>query len=465
MAEENSIKNRVVLSDYAFQRDIENRLFMTELTVEEIEVLREVLDSPLKVSVSQIAANLNISKDKVITILQKLMKSKLFSVEGDFIFVDKDMRKYFELHLQKFEEEFVPDMDFLQGLLNAIPIHVLPGWYELPSTSNQIFKGIVENYLLTPKVYERYLKDLRFEDPVLNQIMKEVLGAPGFKIQSKELMHKYALTMNQLEKCILMLEYSLVCSQRFCRVGNQWEGVVTAFQEWQEYVSFQKKTIPTSVAKVEKENVSDFCFVEDLEKLIELLSGGENKTKSQNSVEVVLKLLEKTTIVPRYTQKYVERMIRALHWMDILADEKGVLKITETAKVWLRKSVQEQAATLYRAILLKSDGKYNPFAPYVSRDFREIERGLKRVLKLGWISFEDFLKGLTAAVGQHPQVQLQNRGRRWKYVLPNYSEADVAFIRKVIFEIFFEAGITSIGMCEGRECFCVTPFGRGLIGE
>jgi hypothetical protein len=84
---------------------------------------------------------------------------------------------------------------------------------------------------------------------------------------------------------------------------------------------------------------------------------------------------------------------------------------------------------------------------------------------LGWIYLDDFIAGLTAAIGSQLQVQLQVRGKRWRYALPNYSEVDRVFIKRVILEVFFEGGITAVGTYEGKPCFCVTAFGRSLIGD
>jgi hypothetical protein len=469
MPEENSIKNKVTLSDYQYRKDIDNRLLISALSVSEIEVMREVLDGPLKYSVTQLASNLNVSKEKLSIILENLSKSRLFVLQGDFISVDKERRRYFEIQIQKFDDDFIPNMDFLQGLLNNVPIHVLPTWYDLPSSSNHIFKGIVENYLLTPKTYERYLKRLQFKESKLNQIATDVLTAPGYSIRSKELMEKYSLTLGQFEECIMLLEYSLVCSQSFRQLGNGWEGVVMPFQEWQEYASTQKKTLPKAikdVASIKRQHSDDFAFGKDLANLLRALSQPGLNIPYETYANSIVKLLEKSSILGSvFSRDYVEKLVKILLELGLVAVEKNKLMVTQEATAWLKKPVQEHSASVYRLSVILAGSKNNPFSPYGDRDIREIERGLKRVARLGWIYLEDFIAGLTATVGNQMQVQLQARGKRWRYVLPNYSEADRTFIKRVVLEVFFEGGIIAVGTHEGRPCFCVTAFGRSFIGD
>ena len=91
--------------------------------------------------------------------------------QADLLFIDKELRKYFEFHIAKFSDNFEPSFESLQGLLNKVPISVLPTWYSIPRTSDNIFASIVEKYLITPKVYESYLHELTFDDPIINKLL------------------------------------------------------------------------------------------------------------------------------------------------------------------------------------------------------------------------------------------------------------------------------------------------------
>src|SRR5580692_7310262 len=167
-------KNKVCLEDYNFRHEIENRLLMARFSPLDLEVLEEILYSSIKVSVSKLAKTLDLGSEEIQAILGTLSKTGLFTFEGDLICIDKDMRKYFEMQLLKFDPDFKPGMEFLQSLLKRVPISILPGWYSIPRTSNNIFDSIVEKYLLTPQIFNRYLSELSFTNPLLSHVMNDV---------------------------------------------------------------------------------------------------------------------------------------------------------------------------------------------------------------------------------------------------------------------------------------------------
>ena len=72
---------------------------------------------------------------------------------------------------------FQPDMEFLQGLLKKVPIHCLPAWHAVPRTSNNIFESLVEKYLLSPQIFQRYLSELHFSHPVAISLMNDLFFA------------------------------------------------------------------------------------------------------------------------------------------------------------------------------------------------------------------------------------------------------------------------------------------------
>jgi DNA-binding CsgD family transcriptional regulator len=243
-------KNKVVLSDYNYRRDIENRILMAELTVLEVEVLREIVDGSLKTTLDSLSIDLNIDKKELTSILKKLSPSKLFRLDNEALIIDKEMRKYYESQIIKFDDDFEPGMEFIQGLLSKVPIHILPQWYSITRIMDNIFFSITQKYLLTPKIYENYLQDLQFDEPYINKILQDVHKAPDFKVSSRELMQKYSLSREEFEECMLYLEYNFCCCLSYNRVGNTWEEVVTPFHEWREYLKHLHKNTPEPIKDV-----------------------------------------------------------------------------------------------------------------------------------------------------------------------------------------------------------------------
>lgn len=385
MPENLTCKNNIVLSDYNYKRDIENRLLMSELSVFEVDVLKEVLDSSLRFSAEHLADILRASEKDVVAVLKKLSRSKLVSCHHNIIHVDKEMRRYYEFQMMKFDDEFEPGMEYLQGLLSKLPIQALPGWYSLPNSCESIFASIVENYLHTPKIYERYLQTLQFEDEAMEGIMHDVFAAPDFKANAKTLIQKYELTREQFEEYMLLLEFNFVCCLGYNRVGDRWHEVVTPFYEWRNYLQFEDNTKPKAI-----QDTATIIRQENYNKKVDPEAALENYRKT----------------IKRYR--------------EMLGLE------------------------------------------YTERDMREVERSLNRVSKAGWIYFDDFMKGFTAPIGKIGPVVLQ-KGKRWRYALPEYTEQDQRFIETVIAEGLSRAGMVELGTHNDRFCFCVTSFGRYLI--
>src|SRR5205807_9550304 len=136
------------------------------------------------------------------------------------------------------EPDFKPDMEYLQGILRKVPIHVLPLWYAIPRTSNNIFESIVEKYLLTPNAYHRYLSELTFTNPIAARVMHDVFTSPDCRMSSSDIITKYNLTRAEFEEILLLLEFSFVACVTYTRGEDLFLEWVTPFNEWHEYLLF-----------------------------------------------------------------------------------------------------------------------------------------------------------------------------------------------------------------------------------
>lgn len=416
-------KHKVSLADYDYKRDIENRLLLSRLTVDEHAVIEEILFSPIRTTLRKIAKNIDLQEDTVFAILQKLAKTGLISFEEEAVVVDKETRKYFETELEKFEDDFQAGMEFLQHLLKKVPIHVLPHWYAIPRTSNNIFESLIEKYLLTPNIYQRYLMDLNFPDPTLNAIAQDVLKAPGFEVIAQEIQKKYKLTPEKFQEALLTLEFHFVCTLAYRKQEDHWIEVVTLFEEWKEHLLFLKNTTPSTLSKkVEREHSSDFAFVEDLTAALQ---------KSETLTGKLLLKAQKTQLAEIHGGKPI---------------------LTTTGREWLDLSPENKALYLYRQV----QGN--------EKVIREVEKSILRITHLGWVLLEDFLKGVYVPTSEGQSVALKKMGKHWKYQRPLYTPEDLYLIETTVLEHLFEAGITALGTYEGQRCICVTPFGQSLFG-
>ncbi len=431
-------KNKVNLADYNCQQDIENRMLMSDFTTLDIEVLEEILYSPLKISFKKLCRSVGCEESQLLGSLTKLSSTGLVTVNDDAITVDKEKRKYFEFEINRFDPQFKPDMEFLQGLLKKVPIHIMPIWYSIPRTSNNIFESILEKYLLTPHIFQRYLNELNLGDATLNAIIQDVFSAPDFKVSSSDLISKYNLKRRDFEEMILILEFNFACCLTFEKADDHWLEYVAPFHEWHEYLRFFRATEPPCIdpkEPIERSTESDFAF---LEKMSDLLLKAKKKPLAVDKSTAVEKLC--LTKLAEYTD--------------------GKLRTLEAGDAWLDISLENRALFLYRnannRILSLNVGE---------RYVREAEKSIKRVLHGGWLYFDDFLKGVLVPLNEHSVVMLKRAGKHWKYSLPVYGDEEIAILKATIFEWLYELGMVAIGTCRGRDCFAVTHFGRFFFDD
>lgn len=432
-------KNKITLSDYNYRKDIENRLLMSTLTTFEVDLLREILNGSLKTSIRQLSQHLECLESAVATALAKLNPLKLFQLQGETILVDKEVRKYLETQIIKFDDDFEPNMEYLQHLFNKVPIHVLPNWYALSRTADNIFQAVIEKFLLTPKTYERYLSELVFDDQLLNSILKDLLKESNFTILARDLMQKYRLTREQFEECALQFEYNLVGFLSYIKEGDQWEEALTPFQEWRDYQSHIKNSVPQSIKnikEIERTHVKDFGFLIDLNKHLESFMKKPGQPVKSKKLDPL-------------TEKLIQ-----LHLIELRAD---AIYPAPCAAEWLEMNLTDQGLALYRHPTSKIESCHD-------KDLRAIEKSLKSVAYSGWILLEEFKKAFRHPIGTNEPITLKAKGRRWKYNLPQLTERDFALIEKVIFERLYETGMIATGTYKGQPCFCMTPFGVASIG-
>lgn len=456
-------KNKIVLSDYDYQKDIENRLLMSEFTSLDLEVLEEILYSSLTLSLKNLAKTLDLDKEQLRPILEKLQGSGLLTVSDDSILIDKEMRKYYEFQILKFDEDFKPGMDFFQGLLRKVPIQVLPSWYSIPRTSNNIFDSLVEKYFLTPQIFHRYLMELNFGDPVYNEIIKDVYQSENFELPSKVLIEKYHLTRRAFDEMLLHLEFSYVCCLAYKKVNGTLQEMVSPFHEWREYHLFLRDTKPPSIKKeedIQRRKKTDFAFIEEMSTLLEHARKEPLALKKTKPGQYTL-----SKPVAHLTEENAQQALSKLIQLKLADVVSNRVYALESANDWLDMKLENRALYVYRHPLNHFQKEGLSVELVSERALREAEKSIVRALDCGWVYFDDLIKGITVSLNEHQIVMLKRAGKSWKYTLPTYSEEEKMFLKTVIFDYLFEVGMTAIGKHQGNDCFCVTPLGHKFFGS
>jgi len=442
-------KTKVVLSDYPYRKDIENRLSLSTLSLFEVEVLREILHHSLKFPIEQLAEIVETTQKKLTPVLEKLSATKLFKIDHNNLIIDKEMRKYYEFQIERFEEDFEPNLDFVQSLLNKVPIHVLPNWYAISRTSDNIFASIIEKYFLSPKEYRQYLAELQFDDPKIKEIIYDIYHSQNFKVHAADLIKKHKLTREQFEEYILLLEYHFVCCLRYDLENDQWEEVVTPFQEWLDFLLFEKNANPKpiqDIAKIKQNCEKEFWLVKDLVTLIKACSSKKIK---------VSELKSSSLSYPDHLKRLVEVALQ----LDFIKNEKASsIVATERGLLWMNKSIPSQAHDLILNI------PYLNGPLWTMKNIRLIEKSLKVLQTKEWVYLDDFIQGFSGTLGNREPTLLRNKGKKWKYTFPTYHPEELEFVQTVIMERLFELGIVTTGTHKDKPCFSLTHYGAQYIG-
>lgn len=474
-----SRKNKINLTDYEYKLDIQNRLLMSTFVPQDIEVLEEILFGSIQIPLVKLRKNLDLSESDLIEILHKLHKTGLFTLDKESIIIDKEMRKYYDYQIMKFDEDFKPNMNYLQGLLKKVPIHVLPVWYSIPRSSNNIFASMIERYFKTPQIYERYLLDLSLIEPVMSGIVSELFSSPDLELESHHVRQKYNLSRELFEEYMLHLEFNFVCCLNYNRNGDEYTEVISPFQEWSDYLKFKKhhapKAIPAAEA-IQKFTEKKFQFIQDMTYLLEEIIHHPLSLKSSASDqdflfddEVIARLTlgcggKITSPNDQMTwQLYFSRLASRLVRVGLAVRNEEVLSPHHHAPHWLNMEMEDRALYLYRHPNNRTLKMGFSEALDTEKNVREVEKSLERIDSEGWYYIDDFLKGVTCAIGQNEPVALAKEGPNWVYKLPQFNDEELQFMKYVIMQRLYEVGMVDVGVCKGRDCFSLLSFGKDTL--
>ncbi|MCF7806233.1 MAG: hypothetical protein K9M07_06665 [Simkaniaceae bacterium] len=474
-------KNRVNLKDYDYEKDIQNRLVINHLNVQDLSVLEEILYNSIQFLIEDLEESLELNSQNVMESIQKLLPTELFTINGDEITVNKEVRKYFESQLVRFEDDFTPGLDFVQSLLKSIPIHILPNWYQVPKTSNNIFHSLVERYFLTPQLFERYLLDLEIDDHILRSMIDTVFSSPQLQLPAHELIARLNLTEQQFQEYMLVLEFSFVLFTKFEKVGSEYVQIVLPFHEWREYALFVRSTTPCPIKnneEVQPYRMGEYAFSDDMAYVLELsrqsplplvydhndsrwnINPQQRELLAEKLGEFGLKTREELEVFDSYTCNLIQKLLT----LQLAEVDNFHLKPTKAAGEWIRLNPEKRAFFTYKHPMNRIDNDRFSSHLNTERNIREIEKSISRIVDSGWIYFNDFMKGLVIPLSEESRIELRKTGKAWKYNTPDYTEEERSFISMTILEWLFESGIICTGMHNDQICFCTTQLGKSLFG-
>lgn len=457
----NTKKIKISLTDYNYKEDIQNRLILKSLSEDSLQILEEILCSSLQFSFESLSNNLDLSESELYPIIETLAPLNLFNFDGRTITVDKDKRKYFETQITRFEDSFKPNIEFFQNILKSLPIEVLPNWYHVPRSSNNIFQSIIEKYLITPQIYQRYLAEMISGSEMMGEIAKEVLDHPKLEVPVKNILEKFSLNRAEFEEMALLLEFNMLA---FISFSNGVE-VLTPFYEWMQYQSFIKETAPLSISEeVIPFRKYEYAFIQDMADLIALLDRSEIEVFYHKEKDAWTPLATSAALIEAHipvNKEYSTKLINKLLILGLAVIEETFLKPTKAAKEWTQIPIMQRTHTTFKhPHNFLSTQKNSPLA--TQRVIIEIQKSLNTLSSFNWVYFEDFIKSTTIPLSEERQVSLKKVGKSWVYTLPQYTNEEKEFITYIICDWLFESGITQIGSANGKKTFRLTTLGKSI---
>lgn len=456
-------KNKICLLDYNYKKDIENRCLLSSLSELELTTLEEILFSSIKTSISRLSKDLDIQEKTLLPILKKLTSSELIQIDGEIVTIDKKMRKYFEFEYKRFEENFKPDLLFINNLLQKIPIHILPIWYSLPKSSNNIFESIIDKYFKTPHLFERHISNIEHEKEIFLHIIEDVYNAKDFEIEAKVLQKKYDLDKEKYLECILLLEFNFLCFQSYKKTKKGFVEVLSPFHEYKAYLLYLQKTKTASIENtksiIRKRN-TDFGFVKDLSSALKIAKNPISIEQLNDNLKKEISLKDTDIII---TSTYINSVLEKLIDLKFLTKKEDLVKSASKTDEWLGLDYEKKALHLYYHPLNTLKNKNILPILIAEKAIKEAEKSILRVLNNDWVYFDDFKNGILSAIADEKVIKIISHGKAHKYFIPTYTSEEILFVKTIIFERLFETGIIAVGSLNGRDCFRVTKFGKSLF--
>lgn len=452
-------KIKVVLDDYPYLQDIQHRVALNGATPCDIKVLEEILFSSIKTSYDKLLESTDLEPAELNKSLHIFKQIGLIKEESDQLVIDKDLRKFFELEIQRFEEDFNPGIDFLAQIFKKVPIHILPIWYALPRTSTNIFESIIEKYLQTPQIYQRLLSDAQTHEPQLKNIIDLLFTSDHLELDLSFIQQKFSLGQESLFQLIAQLEFNLICCVKYEQIDSTYRGLLTPFAEFKNYLLHLRQTESISVdeTKVNKITLAPYDFVDGLFTLIKCFKNKSFNYPINRNQEIELKeALSENNL--SYLE--LEELMQKLLQVQLIEQKNGMISLNDTSLSFIAMKPESAALVLYRHPLNKPKFSLNIS---VDKAIRECEKASCRLIGKGWVLVDEFLKGLVIPFSEEQLVTLKKQGRKWQYHLPVYSATDLEFINFIFTDWFEKVGVMEQGFFNDKPCIRLTPLGTEIF--
>ena len=464
-----SKRSKINLSDYNYERDIKNRLLMATFSVFEVDLIDNILNSSLIVKIEDLALEMEATSDYLMPFLEKLLVTELFKITGSKLEVSKEMRKYYEFQIKKFDDDFESNMEFIREVLRKVPIGVLPAWYSIPKTADNILVALIDKYFASPMGYKKYIRELRFEDDLLNKITLDIFEQGGRRLSSDSIREKYQISREQFELYMLHLEFNFVGYLLYEKDGDNWHEVIKPFYEWKVYLDNEALVVnELADSDIELLYQEEDNFLEDMRAVVKYL---QEHTIGAVMVEGCYRTSPEecsrlTSLLKRsICQEYLDMLINKLSLLKLIKEDDKYISIEEDNLKEFN-NIDDEELAIY--LLRYRRGAFFNFdidsqLAIDDNNQRNIIKSLSKLLKCEWMYLKTFLRSIEFGIGKARDIHLAREGRHWKYIFPKHSESEENYIKAVVLERAFQSGLLQIGELNGEKCIRLTDLGKSVV--
>lgn len=429
--------------------DLKIRAFLGTLKTDQLPILEEILHSSARTSIDELLEELDAKKSDIEPTLEAFEKIGLLKVQGEEITVVKEMRRLVDVHFERTEEDFEPDVDFALSVMRTLPVQQVPLWYALPKTSTNLRTAIIEKFFMTPALYERHLETTQFEDEVLQKAFDRVRREMA-PMSAKDLQEELGIDDAAFHKIVLILELNFITYLKYTREKGE---LVPELMPIREYSAYAKRVahgalFPQPHDELAPKRPGPFAFLRDLNSFVVLAS--KMHLSEDLSLDSIKKIARELNMPA--DSAYISTLKERALSLRLLENADGELVVGANLEKWERLAEEDRPFCYLRHPSLAYDAD--------EKSVRAAEKSISLIFGKGWIAFDDFIRAALIPLRPEIEVSLTGRGQGCHYAFPVYTEEERALVHHVIFQSLAESGFVETA----DDYFRLSAFGELVFG-
>jgi len=438
-------KHKVDLSEYTVDQDLFFRARLAELEPAITKLLIELFYLSSKTTLQKLKNALDLTEIELKYFIDKIAPFQILFCEQDCVLIDKEVKKKIECFLAKFDEDFIPGIEYFQSLLKQVPINILPTWYSLPRSCDSIFLSLKEKIFQTPAQYLRHIKEVETETYPIQPVVQALLESFAEGLTLYDLKRLTGLDGAKLDECILFLEFNFIAVLTYEDKEGRWEAKLSLPHELKNYLKKQSVTPPfTTIAQtsVVPDRGIPLTFAFDLSQVIRFAKLYPLKVLSnEGSLKFDSKNLEKLEATLPCSTSYLENILQRGIELELLKIVDGYVTLHSQAEPWLLYSIEKQALSLYKVLWMQKN-----------QNAKQSEKGLSAIIDKGWVLVDEVIAYISSG------KPVLSRGKEGF----TYEIQDEVKLTHEHLSTLFESGLIEWGQLDKSRCLRLTELGKQI---